>query len=260
MTSPVPAPSVSVIIPAYNAEAYLAEAVESVRQQACPDLELIIVDDGSTDGTSTVARGLCADEVRYVCQPNGGPAQARNNGLKLARADVIGFVDADDLWAPDRLNRQLKCLRDDASIDVVLGWTRTVRDVPGDSAGSKFEESSRPVVFLSPNAALFRRRVFDQVGNFDESLRFSEDTDWFMRARERGARIVVERDVTLFYRLHASSMTRGKNVKELRLLHVLKRSLDRRRQGAPGEARALPNLFAPTDAANPAKDDADGSP
>jgi len=238
---------VSVIIPVYNGSAFLAEAVESVRGQADALLEVVIVDDGSTDGTAELAKGLPQAGLRYVYQDNAGPSSARNHGLTLARGDVIGFLDADDLWPVDRLRRQMRALDDNASVDVVLGRTQCVRQT-GASGEDRLEKCFPPVVLLSPTAALFRRRAFERVGTFDETMRYGEDTDWFMRARECGVPILVEDDVALLYRRHEHNMTLGRNMKELRVLDVLKRSLDRRRRHG-GVAASLPGLLHRTDGA-----------
>ncbi len=234
-------PSLSVVIPVFNGETYLADAVESVRRQAYTDLEVILVDDGSTDGTADVIRRLPPDGLHYVRQDNGGPARARNRGLARARGSIIGFLDADDLWPAGRLHRQLAVLQRDPSIDIVLGRVQLVR-ATGAAPGLPLEESSLPFVLLTPTAALFRRRVFERVGGFDEALRYGEDSDWFMRAREREVRVVLEQDVALLYRRHAGNMTRGRNMKELQVFEVLKRSLDRRRKGGGGAAASLPGL------------------
>jgi len=233
---------VSVIIPIFNCEAYLAEAVESVRRQAYPDLELIIVDDGSTDGTARIAKGLLNDSLRYVYQDNGGPSRARNRGLALAGGDVIGFLDADDLWPAGRLQRPMRVLDQDPSVDVVLGRTQLVRHVVGAGRDAPLEDCAPPFVLLSPTAALFRRRAFERVGYFDDALRYGEDTDWFMRARESGVPILVQEDVVLRYRRHENNMTHGWNIKERRVMDVLKRSLDRRRRRG-GAAESLPSLL-----------------
>lgn len=234
---------VSVIIPVHNCRAFLAEAVASVRSQGDTDLELIIVDDGSTDGTADVAGHLLGPDLRYAYQERGGPARARNRGLMLAEGDVIGFLDADDLWPADRLARQRRRLDEDPSLDVVLGRTRCVRRSARRGGGHGLEEASPPFVLLTPTAALFRRRAFQRVGGFDETLRYSEDTDWFMRARECGVPLLVEDEVTLLYRRHEANMTRARDLRELRMLDVLKRSLDRRRRHRQGPAAPLPSLY-----------------
>ena len=240
---------VSVIMPAYNSAAFIPDAVESIRRQAYPRLELIIVDDGSTDSTADVAKSLTGLDVRYVYQPNGGPARARNHGLRLARGDVIALLDADDLWPPDRLRCQLRYLERDPLTDVVLGRFQCVRGVPRADGGSDLQILSLALVNLLVGAALYRRRVFDRVGGFDEAMRYGEDWDWFMRAREQGVPIGVHDDVTLLYRRHQGNITRGRDVKELALT-VLKKSLDRRRQ-QHGAGHSLPSVFDVVDWARP---------
>jgi glycosyltransferase involved in cell wall biosynthesis len=237
-------PPVSVIIPVFNGAAYLADAVSSVRTQGCADLELILVDDGSTDGTADVIRRLPQDGLRWVRQDNGGPARARNRGLRMAGGGIVAFLDADDLWPAGRLRRQLALLEHDASLDIVLGRTQCVQQTADAGGRLVLRESGPSFVLLSPTAAVFRRRAFARVGEFDEALRYGEDTDWFMRARERSIPLVVERDLALLYRRHPGNMTRGRSAKELQVLDVLKRSLDRRRMGSR-HAAALPNLVDP---------------
>src|SRR5712692_8045370 len=117
---------VSVIVPVYNGEAFLAEAVDSIQRQAYQPLETIIVDDGSTDGTAGIAARF-KDNVRYVYQSNNGPPAARNKGLKMARGNVIGFLDADDLWSENKLELQLAYLAEDSSVEIVLGHTQYIR-------------------------------------------------------------------------------------------------------------------------------------
>jgi glycosyltransferase involved in cell wall biosynthesis len=233
---------VSVIVPAYNSADFLPDAVESIRRQSYPHLEIIIVDDGSTDGTANVVQNLNDRDLRYVYQPNGGPARARNYGLRIARGEVIAFLDADDLWPPGRVRCQLRYLERNPQAEVVLGRVQCVRSLPHAGGGADFEICSPAFVILSPTTALFRRTVFNRIGGFDETLRYGEDTDWFMRAREQRVPIVVHDDVTLLYRRHHNNMTRGRDVKELQVMSVLKKSLDRRRrqQGAP---QPLPSMF-----------------
>ena len=233
---------VSVIMPAYNSAAFIPDAVESIRRQAYPRLELIIVDDGSTDGTADVAKSLTDLSVQYVYQPNGGPARARNHGLRLARGDVIALLDADDLWPPDRLRCQLRYLERDPLTEVVLGRFQCFRSVPRPEGGSEVQISDLTFVNFLVGAALYRRRVFDRIGGFDEAMRFGEDWDWFMRAREQRVPLVAHDDVTLLYRQHERNMTRGLDAKEMQVLDVLKKSLDRRRK-QHGAAHSMPRVF-----------------
>lgn len=230
-------PLVSVVIPVYNGERFLAEAVASVRAQNYAPLEIIIVDDGSTDGTAELVRGL-GDDIQYVYQPNAGPAAARNRGLELARGEIIAFQDADDVWADDKLAGQLALLRQYPAAGVVLGATRLIQmneRAPGSGA-------SGMVAVLQ--AALFRRSVFEQVGLLNEQLRLSEDTDWYLRAIEQGVQIITHRQIVLFYRRHGANLTQNSRDTTAHLLLALKRSLNRRRQ-ATGQSVEPPTRVHP---------------
>src|SRR5947209_1330223 len=113
---------ISVIIPVYNGERHLAEALDSVLSQAHHPLEVIVVDDGSTDNTAAVARKYSA--VRYYHQANGGSAAARNRAIELAHGDLFAFLDADDVWAPEKLKRQMAVLEAEPELEAVLGFAQ----------------------------------------------------------------------------------------------------------------------------------------
>ena len=224
-------PLVSVIIPVFNGEAFLGEAVQSVLAQKYSPVEVIIVDDGSTDGTEDVVKSF-PETVRYLQQSNQGPAAARNRGIEQAQGSLIAFADADDLWPEDKLEVQLPYLLRDPVIEIVLGRIQQVRTSIA---------VGEPAFSVNLGSAVIRKSVFERVGLFDESMRYSEDVDWFMRAREAGAAIMTIDAVTLLYRQHEQNMTRGKSTSELNVLKALKRSLDRRRERT-GIAAALPTL------------------
>jgi glycosyltransferase involved in cell wall biosynthesis len=228
-------PLVSVVIPVFNGERFLREAVESVLAQKYSPVEIIIVDDGSTDGTATVARSL-SETVRYLHQTNQGPAAARNRGIKQARGSLIAFADADDLWPADKLEMQLPYLITAPAIEIVMGRIQQVL-----LSATKADEFAEPAFSVNLGSAVIRKSVFERVGLFDETMRYSEDVDWFMRARETGVAITTIDAVTLFYRQHEQNMTRGKSTSELNVLKALKKSLDRRRDRA-GFASALPTF------------------
>lgn len=232
---------VSAIIPVYNGERFVAEAIESVLAQRGGNVEVIVVDDGSTDGTAQVASRF-QESVRYAYQPNSGPPAARNRGLKIARGDVIGFLDADDLWAENKLELQLARLEDDPSVEIVIGLKQVAK--LGKLVDGKHESDNLwdPIVNLSLGCALFRRPVFDTIGFFDETMRYCDDWDWFMRARELGVPMVIHSDVTLIARRHESNLTNRTDVAHSYAIKMLKKSLDRRRQKGHTPVTSLPNL------------------
>lgn len=229
---------VSVIIPVYNGERYLAEAVHSILAQTVPTLEIIVVDDGSTDGTARVAQRF-GDAVCYVYQPNRGPAAARNRGLERARGEIVAFLDADDLWREGKLACQCARLEADPTLDIVLGHTQFVQHEPGPDAGPVPTGEPYPQFFLG--GALFRRSAFTRVGGFDESLLCCEDWDWFLRAYDMGVAMRMFPEVVLHYRRHEHNLTRTAAGRHDLLRVIRKRLVRQRRQGST--RLSLPSWF-----------------
>jgi len=215
-----------VIVPVFNGEAYLAAALESVFQQNVLPEEIIVVNDGSTDGTRDVVNGF-GSQIRVIHQTNQGPAAARNAGLKVASGEMIAFLDADDLWPRYHLRLLLECLHVSPGIGVGLGRMQHI------SAKSSLDHLSlvdEPIATQSLGCGLFHQSAFASVGNLDESMRFSEDVDWFMRAREAGITMMLRQEVVLYYRRHDSNMTNVSDFKDLGLLRTLKKSIARRKK------------------------------
>ena len=188
-------PEVSVIIPTYNRRAMVREAVASVLAQREANFELIVVDDGSTDGTSEMLADI--DDVTVERIEHRGPAAARNRGVELARAPLIAFLDSDDLWAPDKLHRQLAFMREhpDCAISQTAEiWFRDGRRVnPGlrhlKRAGDIFLDSLQTCL-ISPSAVIMKTALFRALGGFDEDLAAAEDYDLWLR-------ILVDQEVGL---------------------------------------------------------------
>lgn len=224
-------PLISVIIPVYNGAAFLEEALESVFAQGMADLELVVVDDGSTDPSAEVADAF--DSVRVIRQPNAGAAAARNTGLANTTAPLIAFLDADDVWPEGRLQRLLTAIEADTSLGAVIGQLEMV---VAENGG--FRSVMPPQFGFQFGTALIRRSVFETVGRIDETMRYSEDVDWFMRAREAGVRIGQISEVTTLYRQHCDSLTAAPG--DLLLTLALKRSLDRRRAAGTHDLPPLP--------------------
>jgi glycosyltransferase involved in cell wall biosynthesis len=221
-------PLISVVIPVFNGEKYLGEAIESIRQQGYVPLEVIIVDDGSTDGTARLVKHLGTD-IQYIYQDNKGTAAARNTGLRAVKGDIIAFLDADDLWPDDKFALQIPRLKDDPELDIVLGRIQYVCLPGAEEPKHRFEEPDYTLTNVHLGSGLFRKTIFDEVGYFDEEMRFNEDMDWFFRALEQDVSMVIIKEVTLIYRLHQDNLTRGRGNKHQGLFKTLKKSLDRRR-------------------------------
>jgi hypothetical protein len=225
--APAAAPQISVIIPVFNGVQFLPGAVRSILAQDYPSLDIVIVDDGSTEDVAAAVRSLPVD-VRLFRQDNAGPAAARNRGIREATSELLAFLDVDDEWPTGNLQHMFTMLLTTPGLDVVIGHSQLMR---GDAVGREEPFIGDPLGSFpwSIAAALFRRDAFTKIGLFDEALRFGEDTDWFQRAG--AAALAVERlpTISLLVRRHADNMTRGKSPVELNELRILKKALDRRR-------------------------------
>lgn len=234
-------PRVSVVMPLHNIRPYLAEAVASLRAQAWPDLEVIGVDDESTDGSAELFAELCP-EARLVRQSNQGPALARNVGLAHATGDFIAFLDGDDLWPAGKLARQVGRLQADPSLEASLGFIHMFTDNP---AG---REWGRPHFLFLLGGMVARRGLFSLaeggVGGFD-AARFpyrGEDTDWFFRAWESGRAIEIREETEILYRRRPGSLTASSDDTKRSFPSLLMTSLRRRRR-PDGSTRPLPTTL-----------------
>jgi glycosyltransferase involved in cell wall biosynthesis len=220
-------PLVSVIIPVYNGERYLAEAVQSVLAQTYAPVEIIVVDDGSTDGTADVAKHFAP--VQYVRQANSGVSAARNRGLELARGEFLAFLDADDLWVADKLARQTEAFTTDPQLDMVFGHVRQFYSPELDQrARSKIQCPSEPMRGPSPSSMLIKRVAFFRVGLFETQWRGREWPAWYVRAVDLGLSSLMLPEVVALRRLHASNKGLEPSA-NADFVHILKASLDRRR-------------------------------
>ncbi len=221
-------PSLSVIIPVYNRENTIKEALDNVVSQKYPDMDLIVINDGSTDKTEETIKSHHFD-IRYFSQNNLGPSQARNRGIVNTRSDYIAFLDSDDLWPKGMLVHLVESLIADQNADVVKGYCQLARM---DSTTNSFEYEGSPLDTF-PNyitGTVFRKQAFDKVGLFDKELRFGEDNDWFIRAQEKSLIIKRLKCTSVIVRRHDNNMTRNKDMNELNVVRVIKKSLDRKRQ------------------------------
>lgn len=243
-------PLVSVIMPVHNGAGFVFGALESIARQPYAPLEIIVVDDGSTDETAAEIARFRQERcpgLRYHRQARGGPAAARNRGIEMASGELIAFLDADDEWTRDALAGSVEMLVDQG-FQVVVGCTQPVRAADGGAAGPALQPFGPTWMTFLLGAAVFRRGAFGLVGPFDESLGYGEDVDWFLRAREAGADIGIRTDVTLLYRRHENNMTLDTERSNHYFLEALHRSLRRRRNrdGQAGDLAGIPALSGKT--------------
>jgi glycosyltransferase involved in cell wall biosynthesis len=191
-------PKVSVIVPAYNVRDYIEEALISLKQQSFKAFEVLVVDDGSTDGTAEIVRRFCDRDSRFklLQKPNGGLSSARNHGMCHAIADYIALLDADDRYEPEKLAAHIEILEQHDNVGVVYSASKAIRD-DGDST---FMQISGKPIYADPLKALlcknfighgsnavFRRCIAEKVGFFDETLKSSEDMDYWIRIATLGS-------------------------------------------------------------------------
>ncbi len=220
-------PLVSIIIPVYNGEKYLAEAIDSVLAQTYRPIEIIVVDDGSTDRSANIAKSF--KEVMYHHQSNLGVSVARNVVLASARGEFIAFLDADDRWATDKLVKQVNYLLKHGHIDYTIAYQRILVE-----AGTTVPPFFKKDLLLNdhpafvPSSLVVRKIVLEQIGGFDERYyNFYEDIEWFARARDAGIPMVILKETLLHRRMHGSNISMRKRHDFTQLLRILKKTIDR---------------------------------
>ncbi|MGC1309591.1 MAG: glycosyltransferase [Phormidesmis sp.] len=233
MTVNSPKPLVSIIIPVYNCEKYLEEAINSALVQSYPRMEIIVVDDGSTDRTAKVAQKYGA-QLQYIYQSNQGAGSAKNTGIERSNGEYLAFLDADDIWEKNKIELQMATLESNADLDIVFGHVRNFY-TPGlsESIRKSVHCPPHPMPGHIPSCALVRRASFFKVGFFNIDLPIAAFADWYARVVEQKLVMMTLPDVLTHRRIHDNNMgIRLRHHSSVRL-HILKASLDRRKQLAP---------------------------
>ena len=227
-------PLITVVVPVYNGECYLEFALKSILEQDYRPLEIIVVDDGSVDGSANIAKSF--PEILYIHQCNQGVAVARNIGLDAARGQFIAFLDQDDFWTPNKLSRQIDYLIKYPQVDCVISKGRLFLD-PGIEAPSWLKKDllleDHEAYVLS--ALVVRKTAFEKVGRFDPAYSMSSDSDWFFRARNCGMSIAVLPETFVHRRIHGANHSYQTQLACSELLKIVKSSIDRQRSRAPIE-------------------------
>lgn len=198
---------ISVIVPVHDGERYLAETLDSILAQTLRPLEILVVDDGSTDGTAAIAKSF-GDPVVYVHRERAGVSAARNHGIRIACGDLIAFLDADDLFLPHKLELQRQRFIERPELDMSSGytanfWSPEMSALEADHDPKPTEPWPRFI-----GTWVVRRSVFDTVGGFDESMRLSQDVDWNIRVERSPAVTETLDEVLTRRRLHRGNTTR----------------------------------------------------
>ncbi|NJN29045.1 MAG: glycosyltransferase family 2 protein [Synechococcales cyanobacterium RM1_1_8] len=235
-------PKVSIIIPAYNALEYLPQALASVDNQGFNDFEVIIINDGSSDGIEEWFKQHIQDaKYRLITQTNQGISGARNRGVQASQGDYIAFLDADDMWAPSKLEQQVACLDHNPTTALVHTWLAMV-DVTGKATGRVLQSQAQGQVYeslllqndVACASVMVRRHCFEQVGEFDRDLLSMEDWDMWIRMAQHYQFAVIPEALT-FYRQVPTSLTKDCRQMERAFDLVIEKSF----QAAPAALKGL---------------------
>lgn len=224
-------PLISIILPVYNGEAYLAEAIESVLNQKYKPIEIIVVDDGSTDKSAEIVKRY--SELKYFFQTNKGTASARNLGIQKANSSFLAFLDQDDLWVEKKLELQVKAFMRNPETDIVYGYVKQFLSLDIDeSLKQKIFCPSLPMPGYLPSAMLIKKEAFLRVGLFDSAWQIGEWANWYVRSSELKLNILMLPDLIALRRLHSSNKGVIQRQSLNEYIRILKTSLDRRRNSS----------------------------
>jgi glycosyltransferase involved in cell wall biosynthesis len=228
----VSGPLISVVIPVWNCERYLGEAIESVLGQTRAPEEILVIDDGSTDGSRDVAERF-APRVRYRHKDHGGIGETRNAGVLMAQGELIAFLDADDLWVEDKLERQRALFEANPGLDMVFGLVEQFYSPEVFPEADKLEEPRQVYTGKLAGTMLIRKESFYRVGLFGTGWKLGEFVDWYARAVEKGLASEILDRIVLRRRIHGTNTVIRERASQADYLKVLKAALDRRRSGRP---------------------------
>lgn len=196
------AKQISVIIPFYNTEKYLEQAIESVLRQSIKPMEIILVNDGSSDLSVNIAKKYEKETV-LLNQENKGAAAARNLGFKHSKGNFIAFLDADDIWDENCLEVLQMLFEKNDSVEMAFGSMKEfISPELGKNSGLKLREDAQKRQGYMVGSGLFRRNIFDKVGLFNETLRVAEIIDWIERAKDSGTQYETISQIVLYRRIH----------------------------------------------------------
>ena len=215
-------PETSVGMPVMDGAKYTAEAIQSIIDQDYDPLEIIVVDDGSTDNTADIVK-FSDDKILYTYQENKAVATARNYGLYAASGLFVAFVDSDALWHAGKLTAHAEHFSAHPDMDI--------------SICSILQYENESLITLHPGAAMISQKVFDKMGLMDKALRFAEDINWYLQAIESNIPIKVIDEVVYFYRVHRNNMTRDLQATNLYLVSAFKQLPECRRRQNPCNPR-----------------------
>jgi len=223
---------ISCVVPVFNGERYLKEALDSILAQTYRPLEIIVADDGSADGTAAVVAGY-GENIRHLVQSNAGPAATRNLGLGAARGEFVAFLDQDDCWHPEKLARQMARFWARRELDLCVTHVRKlwIPELAREQAHYQDHPRGQVVAGYTSGTFLARRALFDSVGQFNAALWFGDATEWLLRAAEHGVVMELLQEVLTYHRVHHTNLSRRQAAASRdEYVGIVKASLDHRRR------------------------------
>ena len=204
---------VSVIIPTYNYGKYIMEAIESILSQTHQDFEILIVDDGSTDNTKSIVTRIASPKIRYIITEHFGIAHARNVGIQNSKGNYIAWLDADDIWTQEKLEKQLEYLMKHDDCEVVFCICRNFVDEGNTELTQRQKELLSADVSYAFPSGLYRKEIFEKVGLFTEKLEYAEDTEWYYRAQVIGLDMKHRLDeICYLRRIHDGNLSQSHQI------------------------------------------------
>jgi len=225
-------PLISVILPFYNSQKHLLASVKSVLEQSYSPIELIVVNDGSTDESGAIVQSLDDKRIIYIEKTNSGAAASRNEGVKVAKGKYISFIDADDLWDKNKLEKQYQSIQKGGnSTHMIFGQVKEIFDEEL-QVSEAVKNKAKTFVGYSPITLFISKNDFLRVGQYNEKWKVAEFIDWYDRAKSKGLSEIVLPNILAYRRIHKGNIDRlvRKDVKQYAA--VLKAALDRKRRSS----------------------------
>lgn len=220
---------VSVIIPLYNGSRFIAETLDTALAQDYAPLEIIVIDDGSTDGGAEIVKNH-SGPIRCICQENQGNAAARNHGIQKAKGEFIALLDQDDLWEKHKIKTHVDYMARHPELDYTIAHF-TYFLIPGVERPAWLRESlvKGHQADYSPSSMVARKRAFEKVGNFKRELKIGSDSDWFFRARDMNVPMAVINEVLLHRRVHQANQSAHVRQAHVEMLKLIRASIHRKK-------------------------------
>lgn len=220
-------PFISIILPVFNGEEYLDDTLQSIFKQDYKHFEVIVVDDGSIDNSEKISKSY---NVRYFYQENQGVAAARNYGIKLAKGEIVAFIDQDDTWLPGKLMKQINQMISEHELGYVLTYQMLklavgINKIP---AWVRKNQLNKPIVGYLPSTLMVRKDVFDKIGLFNPDYNTGSDTEWFFRAKDNHIKMEILQEVLTLRKIHKYNHSNLVGDSHIELLRIIRSSIFRK--------------------------------